>query len=56
VGLYLVKTIIDLHLGSIKLDSRENKGSRFTLRLPASSMDCQESIRVPRQIELSTVG
>jgi two-component system, OmpR family, sensor kinase len=51
VGLYLVKTIIDLHQGSILLDSRENEGSRFTLRLPVSSMDCQESVRVPRRLE-----
>ena len=56
VGLYLVKTIIDLHQGSIMLDSRENEGSRFTLRLPASSMEIHESVRVPRQLELTTVG
>jgi two-component system OmpR family sensor kinase len=56
VGLYLVKTIIDLHQGSIMLDSREGEGSRFTLRLPASSMDCPESVRVPRQLELTSVG
>lgn len=35
VGLYLVKTVVDLHRGSIELDSREGQGSRFTLRLPA---------------------
>jgi signal transduction histidine kinase len=56
VGLYLVKTIIDLHQGSIMLDSRENEGSRFTLRLPANSMDCKESIRAPRQLELTSAG
>jgi two-component system, OmpR family, sensor kinase len=56
VGLYLVKTIIDLHQGSIMLDSRENAGSRFTLRLPASSMETHEPVRVPRQLELTTVG
>jgi two-component system OmpR family sensor kinase len=56
VGLYLVKTIIDLHQGSIMLDSRENEGSRFTLRLPASSLHCPESIRVPRQLELTSAG
>jgi two-component system OmpR family sensor kinase len=55
VGLYLVKTIIDLHQGSIVLDSRENEGSRFTLRLPASSMDGGEPVRAPRQLELTTV-
>jgi len=56
VGLYLVKTIIDLHQGSIMLDSRENEGSRFTLRLPARSLECPESIRVPRQLELTSAG
>jgi two-component system, OmpR family, sensor kinase len=56
VGLYLVKTIMDLHQGSILVESRENKGSRFTLRLPASSMDWQESVRAPRQLELTSVG
>jgi signal transduction histidine kinase len=56
VGLYLVKTIIDLHQGSIMLDSHENEGSRFTLRLPASSLDCKESIRIPRQLELTSAG
>jgi two-component system OmpR family sensor kinase len=35
VGLSLVKSIVDLHKGSITLDSREGAGSRFTLRLPA---------------------
>jgi signal transduction histidine kinase len=34
VGLYLVKTIIDLHKGSIDVDSAEGEGSRFNLRLP----------------------
>jgi two-component system OmpR family sensor kinase len=56
VGLYLVKTIIDLHHGSIVLGSREIKGSRFTLRLPASSMDYREPIRIPRQLELTSAG
>jgi two-component system OmpR family sensor kinase len=56
VGLYLVKTIVDLHQGSISLDSCENEGSRFTLRLPASSVDNRESVRVPRQLELTSVA
>ena len=55
VGLYLVKTIIDLHEGSIMLDSREGEGSRFTLRLPSSSMDSWESVPAPRQLELTRV-
>jgi two-component system, OmpR family, sensor kinase len=35
VGLYLVKTIVDLHGGTIELLSRQGEGSRFTVRLPA---------------------
>ena len=39
VGLYLVKTIIELHKGSVALNSREGEGSRFTVRLPALAAD-----------------
>jgi two-component system OmpR family sensor kinase len=41
VGLYLVNTIVDLHKGSVALDSREGAGSRFTLRLPNNSVEVQ---------------
>ncbi len=34
VGLYLVRTIVDLHEGLIMLDSREKRGTRFEVRLP----------------------
>ena len=37
VGLYLVRTIVDLHGGSISLGSQEGAGSRFTVRLPIRS-------------------
>ncbi len=36
VGLFLVKNIIDLHGGTIEVKSEENKGSKFTIRLPVS--------------------
>jgi signal transduction histidine kinase len=36
VGLYLVKIVVDLHGGSIAVDSREGEGSRFTIRLPTT--------------------
>jgi two-component system OmpR family sensor kinase len=39
VGLYLVRTIVDLHEGTIALDSREGEGSKFTVRLPARSAE-----------------
>jgi two-component system, OmpR family, sensor kinase len=44
VGLSLVKSIADLHKGSISLQSTEGKGSRFTLRLPTTALD----VRSPR--------
>jgi signal transduction histidine kinase len=34
LGLYLVKMVVDLHGGSIEVQSKEGEGSRFTLRLP----------------------
>jgi two-component system, OmpR family, sensor kinase len=34
VGLYLVKTIVELHKGRVELLSREGEGSRFTVQLP----------------------
>jgi signal transduction histidine kinase len=37
VGLSLVKSIVDLHQGSISLESSEGQGSCFTVRLPAIS-------------------
>lgn len=37
VGLYLVKMVVDLHGGSISVDSRENQGSRFVVRLPLAT-------------------
>jgi signal transduction histidine kinase len=36
VGLYLVKIVVDLHGGSIAVDSREGEGARFTIRLPTT--------------------
>jgi two-component system, OmpR family, sensor kinase len=34
IGLYVAKTLIDLHHGSVAVDSREGEGSRFEIRMP----------------------
>lgn len=34
LGLYMVKHIIDMHDGTIEVQSNENKGSLFTIKLP----------------------
>lgn len=36
IGLYLVKAVLDLHQGSIEVESAEGKGSRFVVRLPSA--------------------
>lgn len=36
IGLFLVKTIVDMHNGDIKLESEEGKGSTFEVILPIS--------------------
>jgi two-component system, OmpR family, sensor kinase len=41
VGLYLVKTIIELHKGSVALSSCEGEGSRFTVHLPMLALEVQ---------------
>ena len=39
VGLSLVRSIVDLHRGDIRLQSTEGNGSRFILRLPVASLE-----------------
>lgn len=36
IGLYLVKMVIELHQGAVAVESREGRGSRFTVRLPSA--------------------
>jgi signal transduction histidine kinase len=43
VGLYLVKTAIDLHHGSVEVQSREGEGSCFTVRLPRAATSVDKS-------------
>jgi signal transduction histidine kinase len=34
IGLFLVKVVVDLHLGSINVQSHKGSGSQFEVRLP----------------------
>jgi signal transduction histidine kinase len=34
IGLYLVKTVVDLHGGVVCVESDEGRGSRFTVTMP----------------------
>jgi two-component system OmpR family sensor kinase len=56
VGLYLVSTIVNLHKGSVALDSREGEGSRFTLRLPGNSVEVQGVSSSPPVYDLVDAG
>ncbi len=38
LGLYLVKTIVDLELGSISVKSEKGKGAEFTIKFPTSNI------------------
>ena len=37
IGLHLVKRIVELHGGSVGVDSRPHEGSKFWIRLPRES-------------------
>jgi signal transduction histidine kinase len=46
VGLYLVKTAVDLHHGKVEVQSREGEGSRFTVHLPRAALTADKSAAV----------
>jgi two-component system, OmpR family, sensor kinase len=55
VGLYLVRTIVELHKGSVALHSREGAGSRFTVQLPALMAEVQ-TLRTDTECDMRIRG
>lgn len=39
LGLFIVKQIVEVHCGTIRVDSQEGRGSTFTVELPTKSLD-----------------
>jgi two-component system, OmpR family, sensor kinase len=56
VGLYLVKIVVELHDGSVAVDSIEGKGSCFTVRLPLQQPAKAASPFQPEQVVVETRG
>src|ERR1700761_4349292 len=44
VGLHLVKMVVDRHGGRVAVESREGKGSRFTIHLPISDAPASKPV------------
>ena len=44
IGLNLVKSIVELHGGSIYVESEVGEGSKFTVKLPATLVEHQNMI------------
>ena len=55
VGLYLVKIVVDLHGGSVAVESREGEGSRFTLRLPGHAAAAAQPARAEASADKAEV-
>ena len=47
IGLYLVKTVIDLHSGDISVQSEEHKGSEFIVNLPTKPVRATPETSLP---------
>jgi len=50
IGLYLVKSLVELHKGKITVESEENKGCKFTVILPYNQQNSNSLPETPSEI------
>ena len=53
VGLYFVKMVVELHGGSVDVESRNGAGSRFTVSLPIRPLSVKHRQGSTRSEELA---
>lgn len=56
IGLSLAKAFVELHGGSIEVESMLGKGSKFTVYIPIRHVDVVETTEVPRAITDSDIS
>ncbi|WP_257454666.1 hybrid sensor histidine kinase/response regulator [Archangium lipolyticum] len=57
IGLALVRELVELHGGTVRVDSTEGQGTTFTVELPFDAAHLPpERIRAPRTLEATTTG
>ncbi len=56
IGLSLAKAFVELHGGSINVESALGVGSKFTVRIPVKHVDATENIEVTRAIPDSEIN
>ncbi len=51
LGLTIVRQIVETHNGNIQVESKQNTGTRFTIRLPVAGSTSSNKSASPQQAE-----
>jgi signal transduction histidine kinase len=54
LGLYIVKSLVEQHQGTIEVESEAGRGSLFRVRLPARAGDADDRLSAPVSVEEGT--